>query len=78
MLALIAAVTGLLVDPTVVLYATVAIYRIMIRYFLVHTRHHLVAHAPEEEFALIRQAKAELARDDVNDMARQRASTDAT
>ncbi|MSR15990.1 MAG: ethanolamine permease [Gammaproteobacteria bacterium] len=59
-LALAAMVAGFLVDTTVVLYA-MAFYAAMIAYFLLYSRHHLIAQAPEEEFAAIRQAEAELA-----------------
>ena len=33
----------------------------MIAYYLLYSRHHLVAQAPEEEFELIQRAEAELA-----------------
>jgi ethanolamine permease len=32
----------------------------MIAYFAIHSRHHLVAQAPEEEFEAIERAEAEL------------------
>ncbi len=36
------------------------VYAIMIAYFAIHSRHHLVAQAPEEEFEAIERAEAEL------------------
>lgn len=59
-LAVVAVVAGFLVDPRVVIYAAI-VYAIMIAYFGIYSRHHLVAQAPEEEFALIEKAEAELA-----------------
>jgi ethanolamine permease len=59
-LALVAVVAGFLVDPRVVIY-TAVFYTIMIAYFGLYSRHHLVAQAPEEEFALIERAESELA-----------------
>jgi ethanolamine permease len=37
------------------------VYAVAIAYFWFYSRHHLVASAPEEEFAAIQQAEAELA-----------------
>ncbi|MGH8504004.1 MAG: ethanolamine permease [Gammaproteobacteria bacterium] len=59
-LACVAAVAGLLVDPRVVIGAAV-IYAILVAYFALYSRHHLVAQAPEEEFEAIRAAESELA-----------------
>jgi ethanolamine permease len=59
-LALVATVAGLFVEPIVVVY-TAVIYALFIAYFALYSRHHLVAQAPEEEFALIEEAEAELA-----------------
>jgi ethanolamine permease len=58
-LASAALVAGLLVDPRVILGAAV-IYGLHVAYFALYSRHHLVAQAPEEEFAAIQQAEAEL------------------
>ncbi len=58
-LALGAVVAGFLVNPKVVIGAAV-IYALMIAYYLLYSRHHLVAQAPEEEFELIQHAEAEL------------------
>ncbi len=58
-LAAIAVVAGFVVDPKVWLTAG-AIYVLFILYFLLYSRHHLVAGTPEEEFANIHQAEQEL------------------
>ncbi|WOC63387.1 ethanolamine permease (plasmid) [Paenarthrobacter sp. AT5] len=58
-LAMAALTAGFVVDPSVVLYAAAA-YAVMIAYFAFYSRHRLVAQAPEEEFAAIEQAEAEL------------------
>ncbi|MBT5073464.1 MAG: ethanolamine permease [Kordiimonadaceae bacterium] len=58
-LAIIALSAGFLVEPSVIIYAAI-FYLLMISYFLLYSRHHLVAGAPEEEFAAIRQAEATL------------------
>jgi ethanolamine permease len=60
-LALAALAAGLLVDPEVVIWAGV-VYAVMIAYFGLYSRHHLVAQAPEEELAAVRAAEAELTR----------------
>jgi ethanolamine permease len=52
-------IAGFLVDPRV-LIGTAIVYAIMIAYFAIHSRHHLVAQAPEEEFEAIERAEAEL------------------
>ncbi|MBT7581621.1 MAG: amino acid permease, partial [Kordiimonadaceae bacterium] len=58
-LAIIALSAGFLVEPSVIIYAAI-FYLLMISYFLLYSRHHLGAGAPEEEFAAIRQAEATL------------------
>ena len=58
-LAAIAVVAGFVVDPKVWLMAAV-IYAVFIAYFLLYSRHYLVAGTPEEEFANIQQAEQEL------------------
>ena len=58
-LALVALVAGFLVD-TRVLVITAAVYVVAIAYFGLYSRHHIVATAPEEEFALIESAESEL------------------
>ena len=59
-LACVAVMAGLLVDPRVVIGAAI-IYGILIAYFAFYSRHHLVAQAPEEEFEALQRAQAELA-----------------
>jgi ethanolamine permease len=54
-----AVIAGFVVDPRV-LIGTAIVYAIMIAYFAIHSRHHLVAQAPEEEFEAIERAEAEL------------------
>jgi ethanolamine permease len=58
-LACLALVAGLLVDPRVIIGAAI-VYGLHIAYFALYSRHHLVAQAPEEEFAAIQKAEAEL------------------
>lgn len=58
-LACIALVAGLFYMPEVVIVAAI-IYAIFVLYFALYSRHHLVAKAPEEEFALMAAAEAEL------------------
>ncbi|MEB3370118.1 ethanolamine permease [Saccharopolyspora mangrovi] len=58
-LAAAAMIACFVVDPTVGLYAAGA-YAVMIAYFAFYSRHHLVARAPEEEFAALAQAEHEL------------------
>ena len=58
-LAVVALIAGFLVD-TRVLVITAAVYVVAIAYFGLFSRHHIVATAPEEEFALIESAEAEL------------------
>nr|WP_207956984.1 ethanolamine permease [Rubrobacter tropicus] len=59
-LALAAVVATFIVDRNAALIM-LGVYALFIVYFLVYSRHHLVAQAPEEEFATIEQAEAELA-----------------
>jgi ethanolamine permease len=58
-LACVAVVAGFLVDPRVVIGAAI-IYAVLIAYFALYSRHHLVAGTPEEEFVAISQAEASL------------------
>lgn len=58
-LALVALVAGLLVEPVVLLWSALG-YAVLIAYFGLYSRHHLVAEAPEEELALLARAEAEL------------------
>lgn len=58
-LALAAGTAGFLVDWTVVIWAALA-YAVLIAYFAFYSRHRLVARAPEEEFAALERAEAEL------------------
>ncbi|NRC16229.1 ethanolamine permease [Pseudomonas aeruginosa] len=58
-LACVAVVAGFLVDPRVVVGA-VAIYAVLIGYFALYSRHHLVSGTPEEEFAAIQAAEQDL------------------
>jgi ethanolamine permease len=55
----VAVVAGFLVDPRVVIGAAL-IYALLIGYFALYSRQHLVAQAPEEEFEAIQRAEAEL------------------
>ena len=58
-LGVVAVIAGFLVDLRVLIGAAI-VYGIMIAYFAIHSRHHLVAQAPEEEFEAIERAEAEL------------------
>lgn len=58
-LAAIAVVAGLMVDPKVWFMAA-AIYVAFIAYFMLYSRHHLVSGTPEEEFAQLKAAEEEL------------------
>jgi ethanolamine permease len=58
-LGIVAFIAGFLVNLTVVFYAA-GIYAVMLLYFLLYSRHHLVAQAPEEEFEAIAHAQEEL------------------
>jgi ethanolamine permease len=59
-LAVLAVVATFLVDEKAALI-TLAVYAAAALYFFVYSRHHLVASAPEEEFAAIESAERELA-----------------
>ena len=61
-LALSALVATFLVDKDAAFIA-LAVYAVALAYFTFYSRHHLVAAAPEEEFAALAEAEAELARD---------------
>ncbi|MER5963036.1 ethanolamine permease [Streptomyces sp. NPDC002057] len=61
-LALSALVATFLVDRTAAFMA-LGVYVIALAYFAFYSRHHLVARAPEEEFAALAAAEAELERD---------------
>lgn len=58
-LAAIAVVAGLMVDPKVWFMAA-GIYVIFILYFVFYSRHHLISGTPEEEFAQIKAAEENL------------------
>ena len=58
-LAIAAVVAVFFVDETAALI-TLAVYLLAALYFGLYSRHHLVAQAPEEEFAALAQAEAEL------------------
>jgi ethanolamine permease len=58
-LGIAAVIAGFLVEPRVLIGAAI-VYAIMIAYFAIFSRHHLVAQAPEEEFEAIERAEAEL------------------
>ncbi len=59
-LAVAATIATFFVDKTAA-YITIGIYAVALLYFALYSRHHLVASAPEEEFAAVEQAEAELA-----------------
>ncbi|MER7762575.1 ethanolamine permease [Streptomyces sp. NPDC097619] len=61
-LALSALVATFLVDKDAAFIA-LAVYAVALAYFAFYSRHHLVAGAPEEEFAALAAAEAELSRD---------------
>jgi ethanolamine permease len=58
-LALIAFVSTFLVNLEAAIWSAV-FYAVMVAYFIFYSRHHLVHSAPEEEFAAIAQAEAQL------------------
>ncbi|MFE0776331.1 ethanolamine permease [Streptomyces sp. NPDC058861] len=60
-LALSALVATFLVDRTAA-FTALGVYVIALAYFAFYSRHHLVAKAPEEEFAALAEAEAELER----------------
>jgi ethanolamine permease len=60
-LACAAVVAVFVVDPTAAVI-TLGVYAAFIAYFLLYSRHHLVASAPEEEFAAVQASEKEIAR----------------
>ena len=58
-LAVIATVAGFLVEPRVII-VTAIVFALAVAYFALYSRHHLVAGAPEEEFAAIESAERDL------------------
>jgi ethanolamine permease len=58
-LAMAALVAGFLVDTRVVVGAAI-VYGILVAYFALYSRHHLVASAPEEEFEAVQAAEQEI------------------
>ncbi len=58
-LSIIAFVSTFLVNLNAALYSAV-FYAVLIAYFVIYSRHHLVAQAPEEEFAAIALAEEEI------------------
>ncbi|HSL01236.1 MAG TPA: ethanolamine permease [Rubrobacteraceae bacterium] len=59
-LAILAVIATFIVDQRAAMI-TLGVYVLFLAYFLFYSRHHLVAQAPEEEFAAIEQAESELA-----------------
>ena len=59
-LAVLAVIATFIVDPTAA-FITLGVYVLFLAYFGLYSRHHLVAQAPEEEFATIEKAESELA-----------------
>jgi ethanolamine permease len=59
LLSLIAFASTFVVSQEAALWSAV-FYAVMVAYFVFYSRHHLVARAPEEEFAAIARAEAEL------------------
>jgi ethanolamine permease len=59
-LAVLAVIATFIVDPTAA-FITLGVYVLFLAYFGFYSRHHLVAQAPEEEFATIEKAESELA-----------------
>ena len=59
-LASLAVIATFIVDRTAA-FITLGVYVLFIAYFGLYSRHHLVAQAPEEEFAAIEKAESELA-----------------
>lgn len=58
-LAVIALFAGFFYAPKVILWTALA-YAVFVAYFAFYSQHHLVAKAPEEEFALLKKAEEEL------------------
>jgi ethanolamine permease len=59
-LAVLAVIATFIVDRNAA-FIMLGVYALFIVYFLLYSRHHLVAQAPEEEFAAIERAESELA-----------------
>lgn len=59
-LAVLAVIATFIVDRNAA-FITLGVYVAFIAYFALYSRHHLVAQAPEEEFATIQKAESELA-----------------
>jgi ethanolamine permease len=59
-LAVLAVIATFIVDRNAA-FIMLGIYVLFIAYYLLYSRHHLVAQAPEEEFATIERAESELA-----------------
>jgi ethanolamine permease len=59
-LGVLAVIATFIVDQTAA-FITLGVYVLFIAYFGLYSRHHLVAQAPEEEFATIERAESELA-----------------
>jgi ethanolamine permease len=59
-LAVLAVIATFIVDRNAA-FIMLGVYALFIAYFLLYSRHHLVAQAPEEEFATIERAESELA-----------------
>jgi ethanolamine permease len=59
-LAILAVIATFIVDVTAA-SITLGVYVLFVAYFGLYSRHHLVAQAPEEEFAAIERAESELA-----------------
>jgi ethanolamine permease len=59
-LATLAVIATFIVDVRAALI-TLGVYVLFLAYFGLYSRHHLVAQAPEEEFATIEKAESELA-----------------
>jgi ethanolamine permease len=57
----IAAVIAVFFVDEVAALITLAVYLLATLYFALYSRHHIVAQAPEEEFAALAQAESELA-----------------
>lgn len=59
-LAILALFAGFFYAPKVILW-TILAYAAFVAYFALFSRHHLIAKAPEEEFAILKEAEKELA-----------------
>ena len=59
-LAVLAVIATFIVDRNAA-FIMLGVYVLFIAYFLLYSRRHLVAQAPEEEFAAIERAESELA-----------------